>query len=67
MAGDVGQATVDDVEVMVRLSEGERVERERMDPEFFRKAERSLEAQIAYFRWLLPQNHDIVQWGRIVA
>jgi hypothetical protein len=59
MADNVRQATVDDVETMVRLSEGERVERERMDPVFFRKAERSVEAQLAYFRWLLPQNHVI--------
>jgi hypothetical protein len=59
MADNVRQATVDDVAAMVQLSEEERVERERMDPEFFRKAERSVDAQTAYFKWLLPQNHVI--------
>ncbi len=59
MADNVRQATVNDIETMVQLSEEDRLERERMDPEFFRKAERSVEAQKAYFRWLLPQNHVI--------
>jgi hypothetical protein len=40
----VRQATAEDVKAMVALSERERLEREKIDLEFFRKAERSVEA-----------------------
>jgi len=59
MTGNVRQATAEDVPAMVALSERERSEREKMDLEFFRKAEHSGEAQTAYFNWLLSQSHVI--------
>lgn len=52
-------ASSEDVGAMVGLSERERLQRERMDPDFFRKAERSREAQTLFFNWLLKQNHAI--------
>jgi hypothetical protein len=44
---------------MVRLSELERLKRQSAEPEFFRKAESSVEVQTKYFTWLLPQSHVI--------
>ncbi|MHB8383509.1 MAG: hypothetical protein ACYDC3_14375 [Candidatus Binataceae bacterium] len=59
MMENVRQASAQDVQAMVALSERERSEREKMDLEFFRKSEHSGEAQTAYFNWLLPQSHVI--------
>ena len=59
MKEQVRPASSEDVEGMVGLSERERLEREKMEPEFFRKAERSADSQAAYFKWLLPQNQVV--------
>lgn len=59
MTEHVRQATAEDVQTMVALSERERSEREKLDLEFFRKAEHSGEAQAAYFNWQLTQSNVI--------
>jgi len=55
----VRAAVADDVPTMVGLSEREREEREKLDPEFFRKAEDGAPKQEAYFKWQLSQSHVI--------
>src|SRR5215467_7811866 len=59
MLEDVRAATAADVPTMVALSEKERTERERFEPEFFRKAEHGATAQEAYFKWQLAQPNVI--------
>jgi GNAT superfamily N-acetyltransferase len=59
MQGNLRTASLEDVDAMVALSERERSEREKMEPEFFRKAERGGEAQAAYFKWQLAQRQVI--------
>jgi len=46
---------------MVSLSERERSEREKIDVEFFRKADGSADAQAAYFNRQLTQSHVIAR------
>jgi GNAT superfamily N-acetyltransferase len=59
MPEGVRAAVADDALTMVRLSEREREEREKLDPEFFRKAEDGAPKQETYFKWQLTQSHVI--------
>jgi GNAT superfamily N-acetyltransferase len=59
MREQIRAATKEDVSKMVELSERERVEREKFEPQFFRKAERGAEAQTVYFNWQLTQPNVI--------
>ena len=59
MLEDVRAVTPADVPTMVALSEKERTQRERFEPEFFRKAEQGATAQEAYFKWQLTQPNVI--------
>ena len=52
-AEDVRAVTAEDVPTKLALSEKERTEREKFEPEFFCKAEQGAIAQEAYFKWQL--------------
>lgn len=59
MREHVRLAAKEDVPKMVELSDRERTRREKLEPEFFRKAERGAEAQANYFNWQLRQPNVI--------
>src|SRR5437660_10445477 len=59
MPTTIRPASIDDVPAMVALSDRERTEREKFDPQFFRKAAGAAEAQSRYFKWQLQQANII--------
>jgi GNAT superfamily N-acetyltransferase len=59
MRKHVRAAIAQDVPAMVGLSEQDRSKRQKLEPDFFRKAERGAVAQAAYFNWQLMQPNVI--------
>ncbi len=59
MASEIRKADAMGIPAMVALSERARAEFEKLEPDFFRKAQNSATAQSAYFEWQLRQPNVI--------